>query len=379
MAVPAGFSDWMRRKRRAYASLVAASLLISLLLPLSMHWIDHAMGAGAGWQQVAAIASMQTRFHLPWWLLAWLFPFAFAAAVALAIAAFDAVLYVLRLDPGDHAWSSLCWSLRGWLLMLLWLLLAVCAAAMVAALGNALDAALGRGAIAFAQLPGCLFLLAVLFVGLNPAWLAAPRPSLRLSPRWPGNAPFALLVVLYVAILACIAVREGLPPDWSPGVLALPAAFFLLIALQLVWLGAKPAPDASLARTARQALQPRVFLPRLVLRLRWHALFVLAILPVVPVALFLIFVLPLLEDQLAAYGCCHIAAVMPFVQASRFAIMWWWALLLFALGAFYGLVMPMSWLDTVSSGRLMVELGLVPGVRAQVDQAGEPSGLRSRK
>jgi hypothetical protein len=128
----------------------------------------------------------------------------------------------------------------------------------------------------------------------------------------------------------------------------------------------------------RRALQPRLFLAILVQGLRWYGWMLFLLLPVLPAAIFLVGIAPLLEEQMAAMGPREMASrgLMQMVEASRFAVAWWWAAL--AGGAL--ILQPcLAWLGVSSTGRLLLELGEV-GERPEAEaQAGVPSGFFSAK
>jgi hypothetical protein len=73
-----------------------------------------------------------------------------------------------------------------------------------------------------------------------------------------------------------------------------------------------------------------------------------------PVGLLLVILVPQMDAPL---GCCGSDDAMLLVRASRFAVSWWWMVALGAAGAIAGL--PYDWINYVSSGRLLVEMGVM--------------------
>jgi hypothetical protein len=334
------------------------------LVPLAMHWLDASLGAGAGWAEVEEFAGMRARFHLPWWLLAWLVPLAFTAVVALGLVLFESALYALRLDRGDHAWSSLAWSVRGWRAALAW---APVLGALIAILSMLPETPRPGLAILYDLLRSVAWMLLPGLFLLNATYLSAPRPRVLASPRWPGTLPVALQLaaVLVAALSSAFPLRDW--PDRSPWLLVVPMlvmAFASLFAL-LLWLDPRrPKAGAAALDALRSTFQPRVFLPMLVLLLRCVFIFMALLLPLLPVWLLLGGIVPLLAPQ---FACCWSGPAPWLVHASRFAVMYWWLLLMLSAGLFW--MVASVWLAMLSSGRLLVELGAVPTVASTTPEA----------
>jgi hypothetical protein len=337
-----------------YQPWLLACFVGALALPFAMQWV-HSRIPDIAWEE-----AMREHTGMPWWPIAWLFPFGYCAALALVAIAFEALIYFLRLDRGDHAWSSVVWSFRGWPAALAWTVLPLAL----------LTAPLARGewetwwAIAFAYIWVPLYLVPLLlpFFVLKPDYLRATKPRLSFRPAWPGWLP--ALVLLGPALLSMwgalvtnttfLDVYVPEPPRWLL-IAALPvavvAAFFLPMVGRLLWLNARV--GTSFRECARAALRPRVFLPRIVLWIRWFACVALVMLVGFPAWLFVAVIFPQLDGRLPVPSD---PGLLLLVNASRFVWCYWW---LFALGGAAAFQLLLTWSEEVGCGRLLLELGEV--------------------
>jgi hypothetical protein len=350
----ASLKQWLHLKRGVYQSWLLACFVGALALPISMQWV-HSRVPAITWGD-----AMREPAGMPWWLIAWLFPFGYCAALAVLAIAFEALIYFLRLDRGDHAWSSMVWSLRGWRAALAWTVLPL---ALV-------TVPLARGewqlwwAIAFSYMwvsRGLVPLLLPFFV-LKPDYLRATKPRLSSRPAWPGWLP--TLVLLGPALLpmwAELATNTTFPdvqlpdPPRLPLIMMVPVmivtGFFLSVVGRLLWLNAHG--GASLGECARAALRPRIFLPCIVLWIRWLACVALAMLVGFPAWLFLAVIFPQFDGRLPV---TLDPGLLLLVHASRFVWAYWW---LFATCGVAALQLVLTWSDEVGTGRLLLELGKV--------------------
>ena len=344
--------EWLGAKRRFYAWWLLACLLSALVVPIAMHWIRIRL------PEIEWADSTMLTLGMPWWLAAWFYPIAYTAAVALLLVALEGLVYFLRVDRGDHAWSSIGWTMRGWRTAAAWTLLPLVFVALAAAVR------VGEGwwvMIVYADGLGLYALPLVLpFFAFKPGYVGAARPVLWSPPAWPGWMPVLLLlgfpILSLVVTLLLMSKKESFPeaPSWL-GVVGFCAlvtlVFFLSLAGSIAWLNAARKPK--LLECIRAAIRPRVFAPCIVQAMRWHFFAVLLLLVAFPVWWFLVEVLPGLEGQLA---CCLAPDLQFFVDASRSAVAWWWALSLVGYASFQYLL---SWFGEVGGARLLQELGQV--------------------
>jgi len=300
------------------------------------------------------------------WAIAWALPFAWAGSVAMALAAFERLAY--RFDPGNHAGSSVLWSLRGVLPALLWCPLALLFEAVVVVDGPA------------GSLPNLFLQTLQLFLIGTAANLVAARPPRRWRIRWPGWLNFAIWVVPWLSVLVVMIALGEPEPDiesWPPAAWAAVAASFVLgwfvsIALDLLWLNR--ARNGVLAEF-RMSFRARVFMPMALRLVRLFGLVPLLLLPLVPVAVFLVQVVPQFEPGLGNCGCCASCCgdctAGWLVFASREAVKWWWLVLLGAVGVYS--VLPWSWWQPLSANRLLVELGAVRADVLELDAPTRPA------
>lgn len=364
------FDAWLRAKRGLYLPWLAACALVSLLVLLAMHWVDAHFPAIGGWDPLRPHAWPDP----PWWLVAWLSALLYVGIAALLAMAFEAILYFLRLDRGDQTWSSMVWSGRGWLAGLAWTMLPLAA---IAAISSAVDRELGW-LLLLVWAPYWAYALPLAFpiFVLNRPYVSASRPTPLPRPRLPGWLPLAcwLVVSIGMPLLGMVVISWFDSPGWplfaALAPLAVAIAIYLRLSSQLLWLNYRA--GLTIGEALRSARLPAFFLPWIGLELRWHALYTMLLLVVAPAWLFLTSLLPLLEDQLldGDHG------LMPLINASRFVVSWWWAIALAGYSA-WGFVL--SWFQLGADGRLLHQLGAVPGAHPQIRYAGEPSGLRSRK
>jgi hypothetical protein len=270
--------------------------------------------------------------------------------------AFELLVYLLRIDRQDQAWSSMVWALRGWRAALAWIALPLlgCLAVGVAS-GEWAMVVVMAGFIAQA----CAMILVVLlpFFVLAPAYLAADRPAVAARLRWPGWRPATLLLLLPVGTML-LAFAASMFGNWlvqaAVAVLYLLLIFCLLVA-KLYWLNGAPLADA-----VASARRPRVFLPWLLLALRWEAWLPLLASVLLPAYAFLIIVAPMLEAQMV--DCPDACGLLPLVHASRAMVAWWLADTVSLIGIFVFLT---TWFRAAGDGRLLLQLGQVRGTPPQ--------------
>jgi hypothetical protein len=352
----------LRARRGLYLALLAACFASALFVPVSMQWLEHALGAQRGWESVAGFARLHAQFGTPWWLLAWGFPVAYAGAIALLLWLFEALVVALRFDPRDVSATSIRWALRGWapalVVTIAFVVLTASALGLRMLLGGGMpDASEGY----------VLPLLLLPFFAWNPELASAPKPAFAgLRPRWPGTLAVVVAAgaaaTLWLGAGAFEKARESAPVVAALGIVALLVAFIASIVVQLLWLRRGDSPRATLVAAGA----PRVVLPMLVFYARAIALMLSLLLPLLPLALQLLYLTPSLWGQI---GYAPAGSADTAVSLSRFALSYWWLVVLLVLG-------PTQWLwmagvSPAGSARLLYLLGLLP--------AGEPSGLRSRK
>jgi hypothetical protein len=369
--------SWLRAKGGLYSPWLIICFLSALMVPIAMQMIDARLPVDGGWEHTTWFARLHARTGASWWLAAWLSPMGFVAAISFLYLGMESLIFGLRLDPNDHAWSSVRWALGGWRTILAWILAPILLAMLVAYLAEPLAQPVAWAAFMLAAFAAPLLSLLLPFFVTKADYLAADRPPLRSRPRWPG----ARAVLLWLFVFLGLPLLALLPTEKAPWpvLVLLLVAFVLLaivvsIAAQLAWLNC----GLGAGEAIRRALQPRVFLAVFVQGLRWYGWGLLVLLPLLPAAVFLVGIAPLLEDQLAVMGPQEVASrgLMRMVHASRFAVSWWWA----ALGVGSLVLQPcLAWLGVAGAGRLLVELGEVgerPGAEAQ-DSV--PSGFLSAK
>jgi hypothetical protein len=334
-------AERLRARRPLSKAVVACSALASLCIPIAMHLLQFQLQPQPAWAGVAVIAQIRAETGLAWWMLAWVFPLVYPIAVFALIWSFEAAAVVL--DPRDASSAALRWSLRGPVA----LLAVTFASALLLASGMALVTALTSEGGKAAVLAASPLLLLPFFIW-NVELVSSEAPRLaNLRPRWPGIR-VVLLAFAAVCFLGLLAVYAGAEVEG----LLWPLVFLVMLAVQLSWLRR----GDSVRSTLVSALSPRVFLPMFVFHVRAFALVALLLLPIVPLALFLLYLAPMLEDQLVA---APLGTASWLVSSSRFAVSWWWALVMVVLGIAQWIWT--IWVWTAGSARVLERLGLVPG------------------
>jgi hypothetical protein len=357
--VTSPFAAWMRRKHGAYA-LLATLLLVGMLLPPLLLALLHASARApqASWESLQPLAAWQAWSGIPGSVLLWLVPCAALLGVASIVLAFEALVFVLRLDPDDDAWSSLGWFARSWRQ---WGLAAAVLVTVMVFAGFLLES-IPRDSTGIDLTPAVFDL-----AGFALPWLAWNRRNVRVGPApvawrwgWPGGRTLACVFVG----LGCLWIVDGgldRLPDTMPlgfgiavGGFRWAARVALTIAIAVLWLSDGQLPVRS---ALRHAVRPLVFLPVALQQLRLGLLVVLALLPLLPIVLTLVFVLPQFEHVLefplpAAWEWA--------VRASRFAIAWWWAAMLAVAAVLLSAYFTLAF---AGLGRLLAQLGLARDVR----------------
>jgi hypothetical protein len=269
--------------------------------------------------------------------------------------AFESLIWRLRMDPLDHAWTSMAWALRAWRPALAWIA-SFGASILVIVLGDpqtpvGLWLCVAPALVLFAMLP---------FVALDSHQLVRDRPAALWLPRWPGWLALANAIACLVAILLLDAANEAAWGNAHGG--ARFARFAVAMALWwfgLVWGAACIAQWLYHARRPpplRRIHRWDVLAPLVVQQSRAFvfALFVAA--PIVLLAVLLIYYIPQVEEWAHERGNQLPQPWLAFAQVARWFSAWWWLVVLTVV-PWFALVMP---------ARLLVQLGL----------AGDPSSLR---
>ena len=277
----------------------------------------------------------------------------------------------LRMDPDDHAWTSLVWSLGTWRACLFWLL-------CVALIGSV-------GLLAL-QLRSMWFMLAVpvYWAASASIWFFAYTAenmcAVDLSSRWrwrlawPGMAAFAC-AVLYELIssvteegLQLSRTRLGLP-IWL--VIAGWATYLVIsLLLEIIWKAAwlNGSPLARLNALRRKVTVKSIVLPYALQTLRFYVIAALVAIPFLAGTLIAIYLVPQIQYTMSSRGAESSWAWQAFIRITRLPG-WWWV----------PAILPAIWFTEVSTARLLVRIGVltesVP--RNEHDYAGDPSGLRS--
>lgn len=341
------FTEFLRPKRRLYRAIFFAVAISGLLATIVLHWV---------FLQTPERGFVQAHFGIPWWAATWLAWVVWVMIVPTAMLCFEALLYYSRLDRKDHAWSSMAWTLRSWPAAIVYSVVANAVILLTLGLLHGMtESGVGDSLVpVLANLPFALSCAVIGLVAWNAANLKGESPpTLRnWRVRWPGWWPPLLQSAMVVA-------PSLLPvPFWDSasdavrwvgvGTLLL-LAIFLCLVVQLAWLNAS---ELSLRQTIGTAFRPRIFMAMCALGIRWLALACCLILPVLPIWFLLVMGVPgfapVLEDS--DYVRLHW-----FIEASEWAVAYWW---LTAAVAFMPIAASWQWLASVSSGRLLVELGV---------------------
>lgn len=345
------FTEFLQPKRRLYSAIFFAAAISGLLATIVLHWV---------FLQTPERGFVQGRFGIPWWAATWLAWVVWVMTVPTAMLCFEALLYYSRLDRGDHAWSSLSWSLRTWPLAIVWFVVTCTAKLLLLGPYSFLLGVSDIGgflAPIASELSDCLLYVVLAFV----AWIvrnldcASPAPLRHWRLRWPDLWPPLLVSATGIASLLLSMTPEsamdgsGTLIGFRISLLVL-LAFFLSLAVQVGWLNAS---GLSLRQTIVVALRPRIFLPVVVLAIRWFAVLGLFLLPVIPVWNLLVMCLP--QFQFLLDPSSNIASYW-LIEASRKATAYWW---LWGIVILQPIALTWNWFEAISSGRLLVELGVV--------------------
>jgi hypothetical protein len=336
------FAAWLQPRRRFYLWVFAVSALLALALPLATHWLD--VAGTTDWYEASLFSWARDHLGLQWWMTIWLASIGWVAILAGLVLGFEAMAW--RWDPGDVAWTSMTWTLRGWVPALVWCPLSLLAASLDDKLGS------------LASVPGFAFAIATTLLVGTAVNLAGRRVPRRWKIRSPG--PLNLLLVLLFLPALLIPDRLGMADDWwtpTRTAFAIAAVVVLWLPTQilglffaLLWLN-RARNGARLEW--RRAWTPAVFLPSIASLVRLWAWGPLLLLALFPLGYWLIDVVPTYEDAMVPCGC-HGSWL---IQASRLSVKWWWLVLLAVGGAYSSL--PWGWWQQLAQGRLLVELGLV--------------------
>ena len=339
--------------RRAITRLHLATFLVCLAgLALGPAYLQsfHAQIAGSGLDAVLAqlppVAWVHARTGLEWlpqlWIGAVLAPLSIFALVMLV----EASIRRFGLDRGGDAWSSLCWALRTWRGWLSWLALV----ALAAAVGVGVAWLLPDLWFVLGFLPPAIVLLATPFMTWNADNL---RPAISPAlwwPRWPGFVAVAAFVLERVLSWGIDKGLDSADASFAASILVdialwVPLAIVSVFCLR-VWLVRAGLRDG--VAHLRAALRPRVLLPVLVQQFRLGAIAVPLLLPVIPFAALMVFVVPQVEDAVRHAGGEPGVTWLALIAAARWVSDWWWCL-----------VLPLPWFVLVAMGRLQVQLGVL--------------------
>lgn len=341
------FTEFLQPKRRLYGVIFVVAAISGLLATLVLHWAH---------LQTPARALVHVRTGIPLWGMIWLAYTVWLAAVPMAMFCVEALMYHLRLDRGDRTWSSMIWSLQTWPAAIIWV---VAACAVKALSFGLIDVLAASGiseplALVFFYLPDGLLGVALGFVAWNANNLGgnSPPPLRRWRARWPGMWP-PLLQSAAVPVSLALAMSQGnvenISMFWTSfGALVL-AAILLRLLVQVAWLNASA---LSARETAGTALHPRVLLAMCALAIRWLAFGGCLLLPLLPIWFLLVMGLP---EFASIVDVSESVGLRWFVEASEGAVAYWW---LFGLATIGMIAIPWAWFEAISSGRLLVELGV---------------------
>jgi hypothetical protein len=279
-------------------------------------------------------------------------------ALLIALTIIESLIWWLRMDPEDRAWSSVFWALRSWKAMLLWTLPLWLMPMAMAALTSEL---IGTGDLwAYLGVVMVAYLLGLPFLVLNAANYGSSGPKLIWRPAWPGGQA-VMYGVLFLAVYAAAefslnALEEidGISPMLAAAIdltilfAALrPTAFCLF-----VWLNRSILSPAGRGRNG--PFSYRTLAALLLLQLRGEMLAFLVVgVPVVSASVLLIFVVPQLEEVLRSSGEVFSPIVLGAIRLAR-----WFG----GYGELLAIVFG-SWLVMASQARLFNLLGLAGSPR----------------
>jgi len=262
---------------------------------------------------------------------------------ALAVV-FECLVWFLRMDPTDDAWTSLTWAVHAWKPALPWMTaLGLCFVVAFAA-GDGLLLGLVPVLVLFVVLP---------FLALAPDQLGRDRPVVVWLPRWPGWLALGSAVACLVVMPLLDAASEALP-DGARG--SERFVHFALVAalwwLGLVWTVAWMSQWLSYPHRApswRRIHAWRVLAPVVVQQLRALVLGSFVAVPILLLAVLLIFYIPQIEFLAQERGGQLPQPWFAFAWISRWTSTWWWVVVL--------TVVP--WFALTIPARLLVQLGFV--------------------
>jgi hypothetical protein len=295
-----------------------------------------------------------TRAHTGWDLQTQLWwGWALAVVVgAFVVAAFE---WITRrfLDPADDAWTCIGWSLRTWRGGLLWWSMLAVAAGLggaIAWIGPPID---DEMTFLLALLPLAAVMILLPFITWNADNLRVGPPPVRWRARWPGWPVLVAIVAFKAAGWACGRIEDAMPgsagedsaPFWVDVALWFPCLVLQLVLL-LAWLGHSRWRDAG--SLLRSALRRRVLGPWVAFDLRWMIVGAMVALPVIPLAVVLIFLVPELQDAVGAAG--FDPGWRAWVALLRWFAAWWWLVVI-------ALVVVLSWFASAAIARLLVQVG----------------------
>jgi len=371
------FASWLRARRTAYGTLLVACALGASAAAGGVQWLRGVApveGEALFWQRPWMFGWLHAHAGLSLSMQLWLLPVGFVLSVALLLVLSESILYASRVDRADHAWSSVAWSFRGWRANLVWCLaagLVLAAAAGVTWLFERAFPDVGR------QLDFDVLDLPVAslisFFAWNAANLGKSTPPTWWPPRWPGLGTLLLAAAWIAIIFGLDSALEsfGIDPitngPWSSRavyIVALLLAGYVAESTVLVaWLNRSRLP---MLNVFGLACRWRVLGPTILQDLRLVAWVALVLLPLVPMWLLLVHILPSVEEGITPFGWDLPRRWSTAVAASRFAVSYWWALV---IGMVVLSKFVLTWPGVVAKGRLFVELGLVQTPSTDESQA----------
>jgi hypothetical protein len=353
------FAAFLRPKRALMVLLFAWTLAGSALLPLFLgsHLDEFLVGRPDTFLLRIVPGLAELAEARGWGLVPvlWALPVVAGLLGLLAQVGMEAVIWWLRLDRADHAWSGLTWMLRSWPSALAWTL---AGAAIWYALSSLVDAVgVDAPILASLSLP-VLWLLTAPFFGGNPANVAGTDPPRWWRPRWPGwLAP--VLAVVALAALSGLEKGVGIANARIPlegvaatvvwnglDLLQLFVAVMLYAYVGFAWLNRRRRLlSAGERRFVWSWATLRVHIAAWLRSFSW----LFAALPLMYAVVLQVHVLPQVAYVLDERGEVLAAPWSLLVPAMRFVTMWWWVAVL-PLG---------TWGAAAFYGRLYARLGFV--------------------